>query len=91
MFIVITYDITDNKRRNRLRKLLLGYGEPVQLSVFECGINGKDLKDLQWKIKKLIKNSEDSVRYYHLCQDCKNKIEANREGDLLRDKRLIIV
>ena len=33
---LIAYDIRDNKRRSRLHKLLSGYGQAVQKSVFLC-------------------------------------------------------
>jgi CRISPR-associated protein Cas2 len=34
--IVVIYDIIDNKRRARFAKYLLGFGERVQKSAFEC-------------------------------------------------------
>ena len=33
---VIAYDSPSNKRRRKLAKLLEGYGERLQWSVFEC-------------------------------------------------------
>jgi CRISPR-associated protein Cas2 len=35
-FVVVSYDITDDKRRVRMAKTLLGYGQRVQYSVFEA-------------------------------------------------------
>jgi len=61
MKYLITYDITDNKRRNKLFKLLLGYGINVELSVFELEIDSKDLKKLIFEIKKIINPKEDAV------------------------------
>ncbi len=91
MYVVLAYDISNNKRRNSLRKLLLGYGEPVQLSVFECDVNKRDFRGLQAKVKRIIKSPDDSVRYYYLCRDCQNKIEVTREEDSLRNKKLLII
>ncbi len=34
--VYVAYDISDRRRRNCLRRLLLGFGEPVQESVFLC-------------------------------------------------------
>ena len=44
LFYLIIYDLPDtpaaNKRRNRLHKLLCGYGKWTQFSVFECFLTG---------------------------------------------------
>jgi len=38
MLYSICYDIKDDRRRNRIFKLLKDFGEPVQFSVFEADI-----------------------------------------------------
>lgn len=38
---VVAYDISDDKRRLRLHRLLRGFGEPVQKSVFVCQLDGR--------------------------------------------------
>lgn len=37
---VIAYDIPDDSRRDKVATLLVSYGERVQLSVFECWLDG---------------------------------------------------
>lgn len=37
--VYVAYDISENRRRYRLRRLLLGFGEPVQESVFLCWLD----------------------------------------------------
>lgn len=64
MLVLIVYDITDNKRRNKLSKFLEGYGTRVQLSVFECFLSLKEMRDLYLKIKQRVKLDEDNVRFY---------------------------
>ncbi len=70
LFYLIIYDVPDNKaankRRNRLHKLLSGYGKWTQYSVFECFLTAIQFIQLQHKIEKLIKPAEDSVRIYVL-------------------------
>ena len=44
MFVLITYDISDNKRRSKVEKLLLEVGYRVNLSVFECDIKKGEFK-----------------------------------------------
>lgn len=36
---VVAYDSPNNKRRRKLAKLLEGYGERLQWSVFECRLH----------------------------------------------------
>lgn len=68
LFYLIIYDLPDskaaNKRRNRLHKLLSGYGKWTQYSVFECFLTGLQFAKLQTQIERLIRPAEDSVRVY---------------------------
>jgi CRISPR-associated protein Cas2 len=70
LFYLIIYDLPDskgaNKRRNRLHKLLSGYGKWTQFSVFELFLTGVQFAKLQVQMEGIIKPSEDSVRVYVL-------------------------
>jgi len=70
LFYLIIYDLPDtkaaNKRRNRLHKLLSGYGTWTQYSVFECFLTAVQFAKLQTQVEKLINPNEDSVRIYVL-------------------------
>lgn len=37
--VYVAYDISEHRRRNRLHRLLRGFGEPVQKSVFLCWVD----------------------------------------------------
>ena len=76
MFIVVAYDISDDRRRTRLHKRLKGFGRPVQYSVFECIVTEQGLRKLKETVLDTIKRDEDLVRYYSLCQSCSAKIIA---------------
>jgi CRISPR-associated protein Cas2 len=76
MFIVVCYDIPNDKRRNKVGKVLEGCGNRVQKSVFECDLTPKQVQRLKQRLGKVIKNPEDSLRYYHLCAQCLGKIEV---------------
>ncbi len=39
--ILVAYDIPENRRRTRLHRLLRGFGEPVQKSVFLCWLDDR--------------------------------------------------
>jgi len=76
MFILVSYDIPDDRRRTRLAKVLEDYGERVQYSVFECDLTQKQLQQLLGEIKRVMSAEQDSVRVYRLCQECVAQIQA---------------
>jgi CRISPR-associated protein Cas2 len=85
--VVITYDIRDDKTRTKLMKMLKGYGQRVQYSVFEAFMGPSVLKLLKEKIEKLIDLENDSVRYYILCDSCRKKMKKSGVGNITRDEQ----
>lgn len=76
MYYVVCFDITDNRVRYRVVKVLKGCGRRVQKSVFECpDLNEHRLLRLQKKLDDLIDHGSDSVRYYRLCRACVAEVE----------------
>lgn len=63
MLVVVVYDISDDKRRNKLATFLEGYGRRVQESVFECFLNLNEMRKLHEQVKLRMK-PEDNVRFY---------------------------
>jgi len=70
MLTIIAYDIPDNKRRQRIAKTLLNYGNRVQYSVFECHLSPKRLGKLQQELHQIFDEKKDKIYYYRLCQSC---------------------
>jgi len=91
MFIVITYDIPDDRRRNRVAKALEGFGYRVQFSVFECEVDEAQFRRMREKVAGRINPDEDSVRYYFICQSCLVKIVIDGQGQVQREKPLFVV
>lgn len=80
MLVLITYDIqtSDTAGRRRLAKvarLCVNFGQRVQASVFECSLDPTQLKLLQRDILNVIDTNTDSVRFYNLGKNYKNRIE----------------
>ncbi len=67
MFVVVTYDIADDRRRLRVMKLLEGYGEHVQESVFECDVTQTAYQRMLREVHRAVDLRADSVQVYHLC------------------------
>ena len=70
MLIVVCYDIPNNKRRERLRKALLTFGNRAQYSVFECDLTRRQIEAMERIIRGIIIEKEDNVRYYQVCRIC---------------------
>lgn len=66
LFILVIYDIVDNKRRIKFAKYLQGFGTRVQKSAFEALLPAKKYEKLIREIPNYIKKSEDSVRVYKI-------------------------
>jgi len=75
MRYVVCYDIPETKRRTKLRKSLLRFGNPKQYSVFECDLAPRELERLKKTIKAIISLEEDNVRIYPLCERCLDSVE----------------
>ena len=75
MFVIISYDVSDNSRRNRLFKLLEGHGQPVQRSVFECDLTPAEFRTLRGRVAKIVDAQADLVRFYRMCVECTDRID----------------
>lgn len=80
MLVLITYDVnTENaKGKTRLRKVAkkcVNYGQRVQNSVFECILDAAQCKLLKSELLDIIDVEKDSLRFYYLGNNYKNKIE----------------
>lgn len=60
---IVSYDVCDPKRLRRVFKTLLGYGEHLQLSVFRCELNDRELVELRAKLTEIIHHGEDQVLF----------------------------
>lgn len=58
---IITYDISDSRRWRRVFKTMHGFGEWLQLSVFQCRLSRRRRAELETKLREHIKAGEDHV------------------------------
>ena len=58
---IVTYDISDTRRWRRVFKTMNGFGEWLQLSVFQCRLSRRRRAELETKLRELIKAGEDHV------------------------------
>ena len=58
---VIAYDISDAKRWRRVFRLMHGYGEWLQLSVFQCRLNAQRHAELIALLDGIIHHKDDHI------------------------------
>jgi CRISPR-associated protein Cas2 len=58
---LVTYDIGDARRWRAVFKLMNGYGEWAQLSVFQCRLSATRHADMIATLDQIIKPSDDHV------------------------------
>ncbi|WP_100487140.1 CRISPR-associated endonuclease Cas2 [Sporolactobacillus pectinivorans] len=95
MLVLITYDVSTvtgagRKRLRKVAKICQNYGQRVQNSVFECIVDATQFTSLKIELANVIDVSRDSLRFYQLGKNYKNKVEhigakesVNLEGPLL--------
>ena len=77
MRIIVSYDISDDKRRRKVAKILEGHGYRVQFSVFECDLEDHQIKKLWIRLKPLVSTKKgESIRFYPLHADSADKVQV---------------
>jgi len=66
MFYLVCYDIVHDRRRDRVSRLLEGYGMRIQKSVFECVLTPDQYDHLHRRLqnKRYLSPTEDQIRFY---------------------------
>lgn len=80
LLVLITYDVNTEtaEGRTRLRRIAkqcINYGQRVQNSVFECNLDPVQFCELKYKLKKIMDEHADSLRFYNLGNHYSKKIE----------------
>ncbi len=60
---IVTYDVCEAKRLRQVFKVLKGYGEHLQYSVFRCDLERADLARLKMDLLACLNCNEDQVLF----------------------------
>jgi CRISPR-associated protein Cas2 len=63
---IVAYDITEDKRLNRVRLFLKGYSTGGQKSVYECFLTESELSYIADELRGLINEDEDRVHIFQV-------------------------
>ncbi len=83
MRFLVIYDICDDRRLQKVAKIMEDFGQRVQRSKFEMDLNESQLKRLKERIGEVINPDEDGVKYIPICKKCLAKVEIMGEGEFI--------
>lgn len=95
MLVLVSYDVKTSEpggagRLRRVARVCKNYGQRVQYSVFECIVDPAQWTMLREKLIAEIDESADSLRFYFLGANWRNRVEhvgakesIDQEGPLI--------
>jgi CRISPR-associated protein Cas2 len=72
---LVCYDIRDDKRLRDVAKVVKGFGERLQYSLFRCHLSQRDVERLRWELSEILAR-EDSLVIIELCAACVKRIRV---------------
>ncbi len=90
-FYLICYDVADDRRRLRVAKVLEAVGERVQRSVFEAYLTEKQMRGVLGRLRRVLREEEDSLRVYRLCAQCRQTVGVVGTGEVTQPPEGAIV
>lgn len=90
---IVTYDVSDQKRWRQVFRVMNGYGEWLQLSVFQCRLSRQRLARMRTELNEAIKTGEDHVLLVDVgaAEGGKLRVESLGKSFLAVDRKPIIV
>lgn len=81
MLMLVTYDVnttseSGSRRLRKVAKICQDYGQRVQNSVFECLVDPAQLVILKHKLKEVIDEENDSIRFYRIGKNWQVRVET---------------
>ncbi len=79
MHYIIAYDVSDNKVRRRLCKILLDKGVRIQESVFAVNLKKHEIKSITKRLEQTL-NKQGIIHIISVCSACSKKsLAINKE------------
>lgn len=60
---IVSYDVCDPKRLRKVFRVLRGYGDHLQLSVFRCELSKREIVELRAALAAVIHAGDDQVLF----------------------------
>ena len=90
-FYVVTYDIADDRRRDKVVKLMESIGTRMNYSVFECMLTDVQYRKMVTQLTKLVVRGADWVNIYPICTKCYARIQYIPPIGQKEPQRIVVV
>lgn len=78
---LVCYDVRDPGRWRQLYKMLQGYGQRIQYSIFRCKLTERQTQKLYWQAMQILAK-EDDFLIIPICNRCSTRIpQINERSD----------
>lgn len=90
---IVAYDISNTKRWRRIFKILHGYGEWMQLSIFQCRLSKVKRIELESRVREVIKSGQDHLMIIDIgpARNIKLRIESIGKELNIIEKRAVVI
>ncbi|MCL2045536.1 MAG: CRISPR-associated endonuclease Cas2 [Oscillospiraceae bacterium] len=88
-YVLVIYDISNNKRRNNLSKIMKSFGFRVQKSAFEARLSESKYNKMLKKIESIVAEN-DNIRIYKLRGNGAVTV-LGKDDDEIDDEGVIII
>lgn len=91
---IVTYDIADARRWRAVFRLMHGYGEWLQLSVFQCRLGRARQVELTARLSAAISATEDHVMIIDvgIAEHCEPRVQSiGKQGFAAIERKPVIV
>lgn len=66
LLYIVVYDVREERRLRRVFRLMRGYGDHLQYSVFRCELSDQERIGMMERLSRVIKHDEDQVLFFPL-------------------------
>lgn len=90
---LVTYDVADDKRRDRVFRVLGDNGEHLQFSVFMCELNERELVAMKAAVNEVLHEREDQVLLVDLGlaeQDVEARVESMGRAFVVAERVVVV-
>lgn len=91
---VVCYDIREPGRLRRTHDTMLGYGDPLQYSVFVCNLSSTERLLMEDALRRVARLGEDSILIIDLgpaCGVARHRIRALGQWRVPQRERVVVV
>lgn len=91
---LVSYDICDSKRLQKVHRKIRGYGEALQYSVFCCDLTASEKTILWSELHKLINQREDQIMFINLGNSMSQRaenMETLGRALTIREQKLAVI